>query len=119
MEKFSSFSIDWIEAWNEHSIEKIMSHYDSDVEVRSPFLAIAVPGSEGLVSGKEKIQEIYSKSFIKYPELKFEIIHTFYSTESVVIYYRTVENMLAAETFWFNEKGLAKKVFCHYLVVND
>jgi hypothetical protein len=114
MKKFEPFVRAWLSAWNDHSIERIMEHYASDVIVKSPFLEKAVPGSGGTVTGRVKLESIYADAFLKYPDLEFELISYFASVESVVIHYRSVQNLLAAETFLFNSNGEAKQVLCHY-----
>lgn len=114
--QFEGFAAEWIAAWNSHSIDAIMSHYAEDVTVKSPFLVEAVKGSGGTVSGRETLRAIYSKAFQKYPDLKFELIRVLASTESVVLHYKSVENLLAAETFVLGEDGKAKLVLCHYSV---
>ena len=30
---------EWVEAWNAHDLERILSHYAEDVEFASPFVA--------------------------------------------------------------------------------
>ena len=114
--QFEGFAADWIAAWNAHSIDRIMSHYAEDVTVKSPFLAEAVKGSGGTVTGKETLRGIYAKAFTKYPDLRFELICVFASTESVVLHYKSVENLLAAETFVLDSSGKATLVLCHYAV---
>lgn len=114
--QFEGFAAEWIAAWNHHDIDAIMSHYAEDVTVKSPFLETAVPGSGGTVTGKAKLREIYGKAFVKYPDLRFELIRVLASTESVVLHYRSVEELLAAETFMLNPSGKATLVLCHYSV---
>jgi SnoaL-like domain len=114
MKQFEGFAKDWLQAWNSHSLEAVLSHYAENVTVKSPFLAAALPDSGGTVVGKAKLREIYSRALVKYPDLKFELVKIFASTESVVILYRSVENQMAAETFWLDEEGKAKIVLCHY-----
>ena len=114
--QFEGFATDWIAAWNAHSIDDIMSHYAEDVTVKSPFLVESVKGSGGTVTGRETLRTIYSKAFQKYPDLKFELIRVLASTESVVLHYKSVEGLLAAETFLLGPDGKAKLVLCHYTV---
>jgi len=114
--QFEGFAADWIAAWNGHDIDAIMSHYAEDVTVKSPFLAEAVPGSGGTVTGRETLREIYGKAFKKYPQLHFELLRVLASTQSLVIHYKSVENLLAAETFVLGEDGKATLVLCHYAV---
>lgn len=114
--QFDRFAAEWLAAWNSHDIEAIMSHYAADVTVKSPFLVDAAPGSGGTVTGRDALRELYSKAFQKYPDLRFEPIRTLVSTESLVIHYRSVENLLAAETFVLDNAGKATLVLCHYAV---
>jgi hypothetical protein len=113
-ELFRGFVHEWIEAWNEHSIDRVMSHYAEDVVVRSPFLLAAAPVSGGIIHGREELRSVYSRAFSKYPELHFQLISYFVSTESVVILYRSVEDLVAAETLHLDQRQEAKQVFCHY-----
>ena len=40
-----AFVADWMEAWNDHDLERILGHYADDVEYYSPFIAqLAEPG---------------------------------------------------------------------------
>ena len=40
-----AFEADWMEAWNDHDLERILGHYADDVEYHSPFIAqLAEPG---------------------------------------------------------------------------
>jgi ketosteroid isomerase-like protein len=112
--QFESFARDWLAAWNSHSIDAIMSHYAEGVTVKSPFLAEAVKGSGGTVTGRETLRPIYAKALQKYPKLWFEVIQVLASTESLVIHYKSVEGLYAAETFLLDEDGKAKLVLCHY-----
>ena len=112
--QFEGFVQAWLDAWNAHAIDPVISHYAEDTVVRSPFLLAAMPGSGGVVTGRERLRDIYSRAFEKYPDLHFELISYFVSTESVVILYRSVEGLIAAETFHLDEHMQARQVFCHY-----
>lgn len=36
----NEFAAEWIEAWNAHDIDRILSHYTDDFEMNSPLIAI-------------------------------------------------------------------------------
>jgi hypothetical protein len=108
------FARAWLAAWNSHSIDAVMEHYAPDVTVQSPFLAEAVPGSGGSVTGRDALRAIYAKAFLKYPALRFDVIRVLAGTESLVIHYRSVEDLYAAETFLLDDAGKARLVLCHY-----
>ena len=46
-----AFAEEWIAAWNSHDLERILTHYEDDVELRSP-VASKLLGGDGRVRGK-------------------------------------------------------------------
>ena len=49
----TKFAEGWISAWNSHDLEKIMSHYEEDVELTSPAAAQILNDPNGKVIGKK------------------------------------------------------------------
>ena len=47
-----TFAAAWIEAWNAHDIERVLSHYAEGVEFHSPFVARVAGESSGGLKGK-------------------------------------------------------------------
>lgn len=41
------FVHEWIEAWNSHDLETVLSHYSDDFEMSSPFIIAFSPESGG------------------------------------------------------------------------
>ena len=110
----TQFAKDWIAAWNSHDIEKIMNHYASDIEFTSPMIVSILNRANGKVSGKDELRAYFLKGLEAYPELSFEFYHAFAGVNSVVIYYKSVKNLIAAEVFILNEDGKVKTCFCNY-----
>lgn len=51
-EQAHSFANDWINAWNTHDLDRVLSHSDEDVEYFSAF-SIKLTGNEsGVIHGK-------------------------------------------------------------------
>lgn len=46
------FAQEWIEAWNSHDLERILTHYSEDVEVTSPFVETVLGRGRDTVKGK-------------------------------------------------------------------
>jgi hypothetical protein len=107
---------DWIEAWNQHDLEAILSHYDDAIEFTSPFIAQLLQQLDGTVRGKVALGRYFSKGLAAFPDLNFELISVFIGVNSVVIYYRSVRNLLAAEWMQINADGLVTHVNAHYTV---
>jgi hypothetical protein len=109
-----AFASDWIEAWNAHDLDRVMSHYDDNVEYFSAFVAKLTGTTTGMLQGKEKVKEYLAKGLEAYPDLYFEFHKVFIGVASITLQYKSVNNLIAAEVFELNDKGLAIRVQCHY-----
>ncbi len=113
-EKAIKFAQDWISAWNDHELDRILSHYDENIEYSSVFIANLTENKKGMLQGKKSVKEYLAKGLEKYPDLHFELINIYTGIGSIVINYRSVNNLLAAEEFEFNDRDLVSRVKCHY-----
>ena len=50
------FAADWIEAWNSHDLDKILSHYSEDFEITTPMIKVVMGVETGTLRGKESIR---------------------------------------------------------------
>lgn len=108
------FANDWIAAWNAHDLERVMAHYDDNVEYFSVFLFKLTDSTTGMLQGKENVKAYLAKGLEAYPDLEFMLINVFVGVRSVAIHYQSVNNLIAAEVFEINDKGLVSRVQCHY-----
>ncbi len=108
------FADEWIAAWNAHDLEKILSHYADEIEFTSPFVVRLFNESSGTLRGKDRLRAYFAKGLAAYPDLRFELLHTLTSIQSVVLYYRSVKNLLAAEVMFFDPQEKVAQVVAHY-----
>lgn len=108
------FAERWIGSWNDHNLEEIVSHYAEDVEYFSVFLSRLSDNPEGTLRGKDRLRGYFAKGLAAYPELHFELLDVFWGVRSAVLRYRSVNGLVAAETFEFDAQGLVARVQCHY-----
>jgi hypothetical protein len=102
------FAHEWIEAWNAHDLPRVLEHYTDDFEMSSPLMIQMGLSETGTLKGKQQIADYWQKGLAKYPKLHFKLIDVFSSVNSIIIYYRTINNKLSAELFMFND---AHKVY--------
>lgn len=107
------FARQWIEAWNSHDLQQVLSHYADDFEMSSPYIAQIVGEPSGILKGKKAVAAYWSAALLKMPDLRFEHVQTLTGVDSVTIYYRGVRGM-AAEVFFFNSEDLVVKACAHY-----
>ena len=105
---------EWVEEWNSHDIDAIMAHYVDDVELTSPFVVNALSIDSGTIKGKEKLRAYFKRGLETYPELKFELSQVLAGVNSLIIYYRGIRGMMAAEMMVLNPQNRILKVMAHY-----
>lgn len=108
------FANKWIEAWNSHDLNTILSHYTEDFEITTPMIKVALNIETGTLKGKESIRKYWEAAFKKVPDLYFELEEVTESIDTIAIYYKSVLDKMAIEVFFFNEEGKIKKVIAHY-----
>lgn len=109
----SEFANHWVEAWNSHDLDAILSHYTDDFEMSSPVIVGTMNEPSGKLKGKEIIRAYWSKALAKYPDLHFEKLHVLAGVGSVTIIYNGVRG-LSAEVFHFNSKAKVYAAYAHY-----
>jgi predicted ester cyclase len=110
------FAQNWINAWNSHNIESILSHYMENIEFTSPFVVRLLNQPTGTLHGLENLRSYFLKGLEAYPDLRFELIQVLEGVNSITLYYHSVKNLMSAEVMVLNEKGKISKVIAHYSV---
>ena len=104
----------WIGAWNGHDLDAILSHYAPDVQFTSPFVPALSGDSSGTLHGRERLTAYFRKGLQTYPDLHFDLLRILTGIDSLVLYYRSVNGLLAAEMMTLNAEGLIHTVRVHY-----
>lgn len=110
-----AFAADWIDSWNHHDLERILSHYTDDFEMSSPAIAGLTGESSGGLKGKAKVGAYWAKALELIPELRFQLITALAGVNSITLYYRGHRG-LSAEVFHFGADGKVSSAFAHYEV---
>ncbi|MBO0935521.1 nuclear transport factor 2 family protein [Fibrella sp. HMF5335] len=113
-ENATQFATNWLRAFNAHDLDAILEHYTDDVEFHSPFIRLLEVNESGCVRGKEALRHYFQRGLTAYPDLHFTLHEVLAGIDTLVIYYTSVTNRLAAEVFQLDDAGRAQKVLCHY-----
>ena len=108
------FAKEWVDSWNAHDVDRVLSHYADDFEMSSPFIAAFTGQASGTLKGKAKVGAYWRTALQRIPDLRFELIQVFVCVNSITIYYRAVLGKLATEVLFFNHDGKAYKALAHY-----
>lgn len=96
------FASEWIDAWNAHDMERILSHYADDVVMYSPLIAQRLPDSGGTLRGKVSMRAYWAPSLTADPPLRFVLIDLLVGIDSITLYYENVGRRIVAETLIFD-----------------
>ena len=110
----NEFANEWIESWNSHDLDRILSHYSDDFEITTPMIKVALGIETGTLKGKEEIRKYWEAALKKVPDLHFVLKEITEGVGSVAIYYKSVLGKMAIEVMFFNEEGKVNKVIAHY-----
>ncbi len=61
------FAAEWIEAWNSHDLDKILSHYADDFEMSSPYIRQIAGEPSGKLKGKNQVTTYWAQALQPYP----------------------------------------------------
>jgi ketosteroid isomerase-like protein len=112
-EKAQEFANEWIAAWNEHDLKKILAHYEDDFEMSSPAIIKLTGEPSGTLKGKTTVGAYWAGALEKFPDLRFELQHVLRGANSVTLIYQGVLG-LSAEVFHFSSSGKVARAFAHY-----
>jgi ketosteroid isomerase-like protein len=96
------FAGEWLDAWNAHDLEAILSHFSEDVVFTSPLAQRIVEGSEGAVRGVEGLRGYWTEGLRRNPDLHFEIEDLYVGVNTLVIHYRNHAGGLVNEVLTFD-----------------
>jgi ketosteroid isomerase-like protein len=105
---------DWIEAWNAHDLDRIMTHYADEIEFTSPFVVRLMGDSAGTVRGRSSLRGYFATGLAAYPDLHFDLHGVAVGVDSVVLHYRSINRLEAFEVMTLNQAGLVARVTAHY-----
>ena len=113
MSAIAEFEHEWIEAWNAHDIDRILSHYRDDVRFVSP-IAGRFGSPRGEVRGRHALRAYFERGLATYPRLHFEPIAALGGIGSIALHYRAVEDREAIEVMELDARGQVCRVAVHY-----
>jgi ketosteroid isomerase-like protein len=94
---------EWVEAWNSRDLKRVLTMYSEDAEMTSDRIPPLGFGASGTVHGKDSLRAYWGKALTLVPDLRFTLIDTYVSPDSIVVFYE-------------NERG---NKICEYLRLDD
>ncbi len=113
-DKARNFAKHWIQAWNSHDLDAIMSHYSENVVLVSPVAAKLLGDPAGTVKGKAALRAYFQKGLEFYPQLKFDLIDVMWGLSSLVLYYTNQNGAKSGEYMEVGQDGKITRVVANY-----
>ncbi len=104
----------WVEEWNAHNLDAILSHYSDDIVLVSPIAERLVKRSSGQIMGKEDLASYFRLGLKQYPDLHFRLNNVMHGVNSLVVHYTNQSGIEATEYMQINTAGKIKTVIAHY-----
>lgn len=94
---------DWLDAFNNRQLEKLLALYDDTAVHFSPKLKALQPETEGWVAGKTAMRDWWSGAFERLPNLQYALQHLIVDENTVMMEYMRKAHgeadMMVAEVF--------------------
>lgn len=110
------FATEWIESWNAHDVDRVLSHYAEDFEMSSPVIIQVAGEPSGTLKGKAAVGAYWRRALDLVPDLQFELLSVLAGVSSITLYYKGARGRLAAEVFHFGSDQKVTRAFAHYAV---
>jgi hypothetical protein len=107
------FADDWIQAWNSHDLDRILSHYTDDFTMSSPLIKAVAHEASGVLTGKSAIADYWRAALSQAPQLSFALQGVYLGADSVAVHYQGPRG-LAVEVFFFDDDGLVRRASATY-----
>lgn len=107
-----TFATHWLDAWNRHDLDAILSHYVDDAVFLSPLAALRV--GSGRVVGREALRRYWRMGLDAQPQLRFELDAVLAGFSTLTVCYRNHRGQSVAETFELNDSGKVVRAYACY-----
>ena len=107
------FAREWMEAWNAHDLDRVLSHYEEDFELSSPIVRSLLGEPSGTLKGKPAVRAYWTRALELIPALRFELVEVMAGVDSLVICYNGHRGPVA-EVFHLSANGKVARASAHY-----
>jgi ketosteroid isomerase-like protein len=95
----------WIAAWNSHDLERVLALYADDTEMTSDRIPAFGFDASGTLRGTANLRMYWGKALQLLPNLHFELIDTYVSPNSVVVFYQNERGAKICEYLRLDAQG--------------
>jgi ketosteroid isomerase-like protein len=101
----AAFGREWIAAWNSHDLDRVLALYAEDAEMTSDKIPALGFDPSGTLHGKARLRMYWGKALTLLPNLHFDLIDTYVSPNSIVVFYKNERGAKICEYLRLNAEG--------------
>ena len=95
----------WVDDWNRHDVEAVLTHFADDVEFSSPLVVQVMGHADGVVRGKDELRTYWTTALASRPDLRFELLDVHVGAGCLAVQYRNQAGRVASELEVFDADG--------------
>ncbi len=109
----------WIDAWNSHKVEAIVSFYADDIEFIAPTVIKRWGKPDATLRGIDALREHVQRGLELAPGLRFDLEHIFTGPTGYSVLYHRDNGNRVVDVVELNEEGKARRVLAMYAFEQD
>lgn len=83
-----AFGQSWVNSWNRHDVESVLTFFSADIHFTSPVAARILPETNGIVRGKDALRVYWQSALNVIPDLHFTPEAVYQGVDTTVINYK-------------------------------
>lgn len=117
-QQIQQFTQHWIESWNSHDLDAIISHYAGELNFISALIVDRFDREKGTITDRNELRSHFKLGLESNPSLHFKLEEILYSVKGFSIYYKNAQAGKTAEYFELNDEGKVVLVINSYSAKN-
>jgi hypothetical protein len=114
IEEAQSHAKVWIDAWNSHDLDRILSHYSQDVVFEAETVKARWNKPDGKLHGIAELRKHFALGLELAPQLRFQLDQVFLAPSGYSILYQRENGNRVIDCVAVNDAGLAASVTAYY-----
>lgn len=104
---------EWVSAWNDHDVDRVLAFYADAVMFSSPFVATWEHDEQGTLHGAADLRAFFADVLGRIPDLSIELRGALAGVDSVTVVYVAPGGQEAAETMILRDGRIIRSL-THY-----
>ena len=113
--RLAALGREWIAAWNSRDLEGVLALYAEGCEMTSDKIQALGFEASGTLRGKASLRMYWGKAFQLLPNLHFDLIDTYVSPDSVVVFYQNERGAQICEYLRLDAGGKIRQGSANHL----